>query len=168
MGSVGAYGSPYLSLVDLMKRWPETSNRREIVLVTDGLDRAHRSRNALFNPDVNYAGNLAQRMGTVIHTIYYPGAGNWQRPYLDVIHGQNALEKLSSMTGGESFSLGRHAPVSFAPYLDNLQRILDSQYLLTFDVKPDKKAKFHYVDVSTELAGVDFATPDAVWLPGAK
>ena len=167
MGSVGAYGSPYLSLVDLMKRWPETSNRREVVLVTDGLDRAHRSRNGLTNPDVNYAAEMAQRSGTIVHTIYYPGVGNWYRNYFEVIHGMNAMEKLSGVTGGESFSLGRHAPVSFTPYLENLQRILDNQYLLTFDVKPDKKSKLHYVDVSTEV-GADFATPDAVWVPGVK
>lgn len=168
LGNVGAYGSPYLSLADLMKRWPETSNRREIVLVTDGLDRAHRGRNALFNPDVNYAADVAQRTGTIIHTIYYPGIGDWRRHYFEVINGLSALEKLSAMTGGESFSLGRHAPVSFTPYLDNLQRILDNQYLLTFEVRPDKKSKLHYVDVSTGVAGADFATPDAVWVPGAK
>ena len=42
VGSTGAYGSPYLSVIDLMKRWPEHPNRREIVMVTDGIDRARR------------------------------------------------------------------------------------------------------------------------------
>jgi hypothetical protein len=168
LSSVGAYGSPYLSLASLMKRWAETSNRREVVLVTDGLDRAHRERNALLNPDVDYAANVAQRTGTIVHTIFYPGVGQWQVHYLEAVSGLNALAKLSEITGGETFSLGRHAPVSFAPYLDNLQRILDNQYLLTFSAKPGKKAKLHYVDVSTEIAGADFATSNAVWVPAAK
>jgi len=29
LGSAGAYGSPYLSVIDLMKRWPDTMNRRD-------------------------------------------------------------------------------------------------------------------------------------------
>src|ERR1700722_19405079 len=42
-GGVGAYGSPYLSVIDLMKRWPESKNRREVVMVTDGIDHARHS-----------------------------------------------------------------------------------------------------------------------------
>src|SRR5277367_5898816 len=34
----GASTSPYLSLADLMKRWPETSDRREILMLTSGND----------------------------------------------------------------------------------------------------------------------------------
>src|SRR5271155_862904 len=68
-GSVGAYGSPYLSVIDLMKRWPESQNRREVVMITDGIDRARRGRNALMNPDVDSAIGVAQREGIMIHTI---------------------------------------------------------------------------------------------------
>ena len=39
VGSVGAQDSIYLSLVDLMKRWPESKVRREILIVADGIDR---------------------------------------------------------------------------------------------------------------------------------
>jgi hypothetical protein len=42
IGHPGAYGSPYLSVIDLMKRWPDSNNRREVVMVTDGIDRARR------------------------------------------------------------------------------------------------------------------------------
>ncbi len=52
-GHVGAYGSPYLSVVDLMKRWPETANRREVLMVADGIARPRRGRSALLNPDVD-------------------------------------------------------------------------------------------------------------------
>ncbi len=168
VSNVGAYGSPYLSVVDLMKRWTASSNRREVVLVTDGIDRAGRGRNALLNPDVDTAAEVAQKTGTIIHTIYFPGVGHWYRNFWERNNGQNALAKLSDITGGESFFLGTQAPVSFSPYLGQLQQILDNQYLLTFSAKPGKKAGLQYVTVTTEVAGVDFSTPDAVWVPAAK
>src|SRR5215469_13053378 len=58
--NTGAFGSPYLSVIDRMKRWPEHPHRRVVIrvviMVTDGIDRARSSRprgqlNA-FLPDV--------------------------------------------------------------------------------------------------------------------
>ena len=151
-----------------MKRWSASANRREVVLVTDGIDRAGRGRNALINPDVDTAATVAQKTGTLIHTIYFPGGGHWYRNFWERNYGQNGIAKLSDLTGGESFALGLQAPVSFVPYLEQLQQILDNQYLLTFNAKPGKKAGMQYVTVMTEVAGVDFTTPDAVWVPAAK
>lgn len=168
VGSVGAYGSPYLSVANLMKRWPETPNRREVILLTDGIDRAGRERNAVFNPDVDTAADVAMRTGTIVHTIYFPGAGHWHRNFWEATNGQNGMAKLSDITGGESYSLGRQAPVSIKPYLDGIQKIVDNQYWLTFYTNPGKKAGLQYVNVSTEVAGADFATPNAVWVPAAK
>jgi hypothetical protein len=168
MGSVGAFGSPYLSVVNLMKRWPESPNRREVILITDGIDRAGRGRNALLNPDVETAAEVAQKTGTMIHTIYFPGMGHWHRNFWTATNGQNGLAKLSDITGGESFFLGTQEPVSLLPYLDDLQRILDNQYLLTFSASPGKKAGLQYVNLSTEIAGVDLTTADAVWVPALK
>ncbi len=168
MGTAGAYGSPYLSVMDLMKRWPATQNRREVVMVTDGIDRAGRGRNALLNPDVDSAANVAQRTGTIIHTIYSPGIGRWHRNFWAATSGENAMAKLSDATGGESFFLGLQSPVSFSPYLDQLQKIFDSQYLLSFESKPQKKAGLQHVTITTELAGVDLAAADAAWVPATK
>ncbi len=168
MGSAGAYGSPYLSLNDLMKRWPVSMNRHEVLLVTDGIDRARRERNALLNPDVDAAAMAAQRAGAMIHTIYFPGIGHWHRNFFEANSGLNALAKLSDATGGESYSLGIQGPVSFGPYLDNLQKVLDNQYLLTVSAQPGKKAGMQYISVRTEVAGVDFSAADAIWVPAAK
>jgi hypothetical protein len=38
MSNLGAYGSPYLSVASLMRRWQPSNNRREVVLI---IDRAH-------------------------------------------------------------------------------------------------------------------------------
>ena len=168
MGSAGAFGSPYLSVVDLMKRWPETQNRREVILITDGIDRARHGNNRFFNPDVDTAADVAQRTGTIIHTMYFPGAGHWHRNFWAATTGQNGIAKLSDVSGGESFFLGLQTPVSFAPYLRDIEKILDNQYLLTFAATPGKKAGLQSVRVTTEVAGVDFNTHDAVWVPAGR
>jgi len=168
MSNVGAYGSPYLSVASLMRRWQPSDNRREVVLITDGIDRAHRGRNALTNPDVDTAAAVAQRTGTIVHAIYFPGVGHWSGHFWESISGQNGLSKLTDITGGQAFYLGVQRPVTIVPYLEQLQRILDNQYLLTVAAKPGKKSGLQYLSVNTEVAGVDLATPDAVWVPGSK
>jgi hypothetical protein len=171
LGSAGAYGSPYLSVIDLMKRWPASQNRREVLMVTDGIDRARRSmpwRGLYINPDVDSASEVAMRTGTIIHTIYAPGVGRRDRNYWEATNGQIGIAKLSDVTGGESFFLGLQQPVSFAPYLDQLQNILNNQYLLSFSAPSGKKAQLQSVSISTEVAGVELASADAVWVPAAK
>jgi len=168
LGSTGAYGSPYLSVIDLMKHWPAGQNRREILMVTDGIDRARRrmGRHGLYtNPDVDSANQVAMRTGTIIHTIYAPGVGRLGRNYWEATNGQMGIAKLSDVTGGESFFLGLQQPVSFAPYLDQLQKILNNQYLLSFSAQPGKKPQLQNVSINTEVAGVDLSSADAVLVP---
>jgi hypothetical protein len=171
-GNPGSFGSPYHSLIDLMKRWPETGSRREVLMVTDGVDRLyHRvgSRRGLdVNPTVDTASAVAQRTSTMIHTIYYPGVGRLHRNYWEATNGQFDMARLSDRTGGESFYLGLQSPVSFQPYLRDLQKALDNQYLVSFSAKPGKKASLQFVSLSTEVAGVELSTHDAVWVPAAK
>src|SRR6202011_4505929 len=38
LGSEGAFSSPYLALLDLMKRWPNAGERRSIMLISSGID----------------------------------------------------------------------------------------------------------------------------------
>jgi hypothetical protein len=172
LGSSGAYGSPYLSVIDLMKRWPERPVRREVVMVTDGIDRARGGPRTFFstasNPDVDSAATVAQRTGTMIYTIYSPGVGRMHRNFFEANNGQNAIAQLSEVTGGESFFLGLQSPVSFRPYLDDIQRMLNNQYLLGFLAQPRKKAGLQYVKLSSEITGVELVSADAVWVPAAK
>jgi hypothetical protein len=172
LGYPGAYGSPYLSVVDLMKRWPERHNRREVVMITDGIDRAGRNfglrRGLTPNSDIDSASAVAQRTGTMIHTIYAPGVGRAHRNYWEATSGQMDMARLSDQTGGESFYLGLQDPVSFSPYLDQLQKILDNQYLLSFSAVPEKKPGLQRVKLSTPIAGVELNSHDAVWVPASR
>ena len=141
-------------------------------MVTDGIDRvnsrpvAHRGLSV--NPAVDTASAVAQRTGTMIHTIYFPGAGRLHRNYWEATNGQLDMARLSDRTGGESFYLGLQSPVSFQPYLNDLQKALDNQYVLSFATTPGKRAGLQYVALSTEVAGVEFSTHDAVWVSAAK
>jgi len=171
-GLPGAYGSPYLSVIDLMKHWPQGDNRREVVMVTDGIDHARRHlgwhRGFTTNPDAETASAVAQKTGKMIHAIYAPGASRFHRNYWIAMNGQMSIARLSDTTGGESFYLGLHSPVSFKPYLDSLQQTLDNQYLLSFSAKPGKKAGLQHVTLRTEVAGVEFSAHDAVWVPAGE
>ena len=168
LGSPGVYGSPYLSVIDLMKRWPESTNRREILMITDGIDRVHgwphRRGIGPISPDVSAASAVAQRTGTIIHSIYTRGLGWRGSNFWQVTNGQNAMAKLADETGGESFSLGIGEPVSFRPYLDRLQSSLDNRYRLEFNAMPGKKPGLQYVKLTTEVAGIELDSADSVWV----
>ncbi|HEX3986930.1 MAG TPA: hypothetical protein VHX13_10005 [Acidobacteriaceae bacterium] len=170
MGTPGAYGSPWLSVTSLMKSWPASDNRREIVVLTDGIDHAGRNWHPGWhglhrNPDADTASAVAQRTGTIIHTIYVPGIGRWHRSHWTAVSGQSDMTRVSEKTGGESYYLGLGNPVSLSPYFNRLEKVLDHQYLLSFSATPGKKPGLQAVRLNTELAGVRLAAPDAVWVP---
>ena len=60
MGASGANGSPYFSLSDLIKRWPDSIARREVLMVSDGIDRYYGTGDML-DPYVDAAIADAQR-----------------------------------------------------------------------------------------------------------
>jgi hypothetical protein len=179
LGSVGASDSPYLSLMNLLSRWPPSRVRREVIMVTDGINRIREQpfgpsrpgRGALgpttpyISPDVDSASAAAQRTGVIVHTIYAPGVGRAGRNYFELTNGQNSISKLSEETGGESFMLGLQQPVSFQPYFERIQTILNSQYFLVFRARPGKKGGLQRVKLSTEVPNVELVSADNVWVP---
>jgi hypothetical protein len=118
--------------------------------------------------DVDRASENAQRYGVIVHSIYTPGVGHLSRNFYEVTNGQNGIAKLADETGGESFFLGTQTPVSFKPYLERLQSILDNQYYLVFRAVPGKKAELQRVKLSTEAPNVEIVSADNVWVPAAK
>jgi hypothetical protein len=78
--------------------------------------------------------------------------------------GQNYLSQISNETGGESHYPGFGAPVSLAPYLDDLTHRLTRQYLLTFLAKPERKAGFQQVTLRTEVPNAELVAADRVYV----
>lgn len=133
-GEAGGNGSPYFCLSDLVKHWPggDNSVRREVIMVTDGVDRYSGARFDPENPYVQAATSDAQRAGVIVYSIYYRSAGRYDRGALVTDGGQNYLTQVSGSTGGKVYLQGLGNPVSFAPFLSDIQRKLQSQYELSF------------------------------------
>ena len=76
-GTAGINGSPYFCLSDLVKHWPggNSNVRREVIMVTDGVDRYSGARFDPENPYVQAATSDAQKAGVVVYSIYYRGQG---------------------------------------------------------------------------------------------
>jgi hypothetical protein len=165
LGVGGINASPYFSLSDLIKRWPESTGRREVLMVSDGIDGYYGSGD-LDDPYLSAAIDDAQRAGIVVSVIYTPGAGHEGHSYWRTYWGQIYLARVGDETGGESYYIGFNGPpVSFNPFLEDLERRLGHQYLLTFIAKPQKKKGFQRVKVMTEVSNAELVSAGKVYVP---
>jgi hypothetical protein len=183
-GSFSTMDSPYLSLISAVKGWPQQNVRREVLMVTDGLDRLRGNSPApsrmgpnfgpvyhsmsTMSPDVNSASEISQRYNVLVYSLYSIGVGRASRSSWDLQIGLSGLTKLADETGGDCFSLGTSNPVSFKPYLDRLQKNFDNQYYVVFQAIPKKKAGLQRVNVTTEVPNAEIAAPDNAWVPAGK
>ena len=55
-----------------------------------------------------------------------------------------------------------------APYLEDLSRRLNAQYLLTFLARPENKSGFQTVKIKTELPHVNLTAPSKVYVPASQ
>lgn len=165
LGIAGINASPYFALSDLIKRWPASAARREVVMITDGIDRYY-DMGDLQDPYVSAAIADAQRAGIVVYAIYNPGVGHYGHSYWRTYWGQIYLSQLTDETGGESYYIGfTGAAVAFAPFLDSVDHHFGNQYLLTFVAAPQVKSGMQPVKVITERKDLDLVSADRVYVP---
>jgi hypothetical protein len=167
LGGGGAFSSPYLTLLDLMKRWPSSPDRHSILLISSGIDY-FRGDFGTRSPDLDSAISRAQKQNINIWTIYAPDAGHRGRGFFLAFRAQSDLSQLSDETGAESYYLGTGAPVTLKPYFDELSMHLSNQYLLTFKASGGAKGRFERVRVATELPYVEFLAASQAFLPAVK
>ena len=167
LGGGGAFSSPYLALLDLMKRWPSSADRRSILLFSSGIDY-FRGNFGPTSPDLDSTIQRAQKQNINIWTIYAPDAGHRGRGFFLSSRAQSNLSQLSDETGAESYYLGSGAPVTLKPYFDELSTHLSNQYLLTFKANGGAKGRFERARVTTELPYVEFLAASQAFLPGVK
>jgi hypothetical protein len=164
-GFPGASTSIYLSLMDVMKKFPSGNTRREILVIADGIDRFRGDPNS---PDVTLAIERAQKAGIMIHTLYARGGGREGRNLFRVNYGQSNLAQMADETGGESFFQGLDTPIAFTPFLEQLDMVLHNQYFLTFTTarSAKKNGELRRFKVTTEQRNVEISHAREVFAPG--
>jgi hypothetical protein len=184
LASLSTMDSPYLSLISLVKSWPQQKVRREVLMVTDGIDRlrGEKPQPSRLGPnygpvyhsmptisvDANSASEISQRYNVIVYSLYAPGVGHAGRSGWDQQLGLSGLSKIADETGGECYSLGTSSVVSFKPYLERLQKLFNNQYYVVFQAVPGKKAGFQRVNIRTELSNSEILAPNNVWVAPAE
>jgi hypothetical protein len=164
LGQPGISGSPYFSLSDAIKHWPDgAAERREVLMITDGIDR-YGEGTGLDDPYVNGAISDAQKAGIVVFSIYTRGGGHFGHSYWRSTWGQNFLSQVSDETGGESYYIGPASPVSLKPYLDDMLLRFTRQYRITILAKAENKPELRPFHLQTEVPNTDLAYPDKIWV----
>jgi hypothetical protein len=162
IGMPGIAASPYMGVSDLVKKWPATEARREVLLISSGIDPY--SPPDPENPYLQTAIAAAQRAGIAVHSIYYPEAGHLGHSYWRRNWGENYLSELGDATGGEAYWLGLERPVAFEPYLKDFAQRLENQYRLTMD-GDDLKSGLHRVKIADSKQGVSLVAAEKVLIP---
>lgn len=160
-GTAGSSASPYFCLSSLAKSWPapRSAARREVILVTDGVDEY----NLRYDPQDPYVLSAiadAQRAGLVVYSIYYRNQGRLSGSFYETNAGQNYLTQVADETGGNLYYEGLGNPVSFVPFFNDLNRRLGNQYELDVPVKELKKASFVTLKVKSNVSSIKLKAPD--------
>jgi len=165
--SAGESPSIYLSLADLIKNhWPASPGvRREALVISSGIDRLNPG---VQDPYFDSTLDTVQRAGVVVHTIY-AGSTRFGASFRGDIS-QGKLVQLTTESGGQGFFEAFSTPISFGPYLNQLDMVLRNQYLLTFIVPPskDRKGELRPIKIRTEQHEAQISAPSQVFVPGPE
>jgi hypothetical protein len=157
--SVGPY-NPYVEVIEALRKFEsQPQGRRAILLVSDGLDisRGVDSSSPTQSIDLQRAINESQRRGVANYGFWAPSQATAANGSL-VSNAQSSLKRLADETGGEAFFQGTGAPVSFEPFLRELDVSLQKQAALTF-LSTHLKKGFHRIEVKSSTPGVRVSFP---------
>jgi len=146
LASAGPF-NPFVEIIEALHRFDsQPAGRRALIVVSDGLDvsRGVDSSAPGQSLDLERAITEAQRRSVAIYSIYAPSAASV--PSLLAANGQSCLERLSDETGGTAFFQGTGAPVSFDPFLKEIDASLGRQIALTYLSTHTGKG-FHRLDI---------------------
>ena len=165
IGGSGVSASPYFCLSDLAKSWPSNDRaaRREVLMVTDGVDRY----NLRYDPDDPYvqaAITDSVRAGLIVYSIYWRNQGRIDNTQYENDAGQNLLQEVTQATGGKSFWQGTGNPVSFQPYLEELSKRFQNQYELSFVVGFNGKPQVETMKLNFKSPGSEVDAPQQVFV----
>jgi hypothetical protein len=178
LARLASSANPYLSLSGLMENWPATENRREILMISNGIDALEGSGTGEYDGYVDAAIDKAQRGGIIVFTIAnFRANPDSSRPDDSLApgrdfprsaaasYGQNFLARIAEETGGVTYSYP--SAVSFAPYFDDLNRRLDGQYLVTFLADAKDDSGMQSVKISTDIPHTKLVSAKKVYVSAA-
>ncbi|HEY6244754.1 MAG TPA: hypothetical protein VIX17_12455 [Pyrinomonadaceae bacterium] len=157
--SSGPY-NPYVEVVEALKKFDaQPLGRRAVLLISDGLDisRGVDSSSPTQSIDLQRAVSQSQRRSVAIYGFYAPTQAAASNSLL-AANAQSSLLRLSNETGGHAFFQGTGAPVSFDPYIKELDVALDRQAALTF-LSTHLSKGFHRIEINSVTPGVKIAYP---------
>ena len=152
--------NPYVEVIEALKRFEgQPLGRRAILLVSDGLDisRGVDSSAPTQSIDLQRAVNESQRRSVAIYNFYAPTTTAAAYPLL-IANAQSSLLRLANETGGIAFFQGTGAPVSFEPFIRELDISLQKQAALTF-LSTHLNKGFHRIEVKSSTPGVRVRFP---------
>ena len=167
-GMPGSSASPYFCLSDLAKHWPsgDRGARREVVMITDGVDYYYR-RLDFEDPYVQAAISDSLRAGLVVYSIYWLNQGLADRTMYANTAGQSLLNQVTDATGGRNLWQGIGNPVSFQPFFEEIARCLGNQYELGFSTHLNGKPAVENLKVKVGGPAVDVTAPKQVFVDRA-
>jgi VWFA-related protein len=156
----------YEALASLIKDWSRNTIRREVLLISDGIDDTYglQQTEPGQNPSLRRAIQRAQQENITVFSIFVSSGRATRNEFLN-LNGQSSLADLTTSTGGYAFSQGTQTPISFGPFLDDLKKMLGQQYLLTFRPAPFRKHGYHDLKAAVEIPHVKLLAPTRIYLP---
>jgi hypothetical protein len=170
-GVPGISASPYFCLSSLAQHWPSNNRqaRREVVMVTDGVDYYDGAMH--FDPEDPYVQTAiadSVRAQLIVYSIYWRNMGRLDRTMAATNAGQNLLGEVTQATGGNSYWEGFGDPVSFQPYFEDIERRLNNQYELGFMAPSNGKPEVDSFKLKVSGAGAKVDAPEQVLVLGSE
>jgi hypothetical protein len=157
--------SPYDALTALINRWGETSARRAVLMISNGIDPT--ATEGALDPSVETAIAAAQLARVTVYAMYHPSADYLSSDASKIYNGQIQLAHLAEETGGEAYFISFGPLPSLAPFLADLNDHLANQYLLQFLANPgEEPGGLERVTVKSKVHDVELMVPDKTWISG--
>lgn len=170
-GVPGISASPYFCLSNLAAHWPSNNRqaRREVVMVTDGVDYYDGAMH--YDPQDPYlqkAIDDAVKAQLIVYSIYWRNTGRIDRTMAATDAGQNLLTQVADATGGQNYWQGFGDPVSFQPYLEDIGRRITNQYELGFSAPSNGKTQVESFRLKANASGAKVDAPQQVLVLGSE
>lgn len=150
----GIPSSPYVALIDVMKKFNGLNQgRNQVLFISSGIDSLS---GGFSSPSSNIylerAIKIAQQENISIYSLF---SSNFTRR--GIFSGQNNLGYLSEETGGYAFIQGT-GYVTFDAPLKEYRQMLDNQYVITYKSNNEDKG-FRQVKVTTDFSNIKVTAP---------